>query len=160
MSENLRLAPMTEAQFAAYVGHACEDYARTSPHYRDLPLERSLPEVREQFEKRLPQGAATPGFFLLTILLAENGAERPIGFFDIGRTTADPAKAYIWNIELDASVRGRGLGKAALAAAEDFLRAQGIRKVGLNVFADNTVARKLYDQAGYAITQMNMEKKL
>ena len=156
----MRLETMTEAQFSAYAEYTCENYARTSPHYRDIPLERSLPEVKRDFMKRLHAGPATPGFFLLAVLLREEGNEKQIGFFDIGRNSADPKKAYIWNVELDASVRGRGFGKRALALAEDYLRARDITRVGLNVFADNSVARKLYDSAGFKVTQMNMEKKL
>jgi len=158
--DDLRLETMTAEQYAAYAAYACENYARTSPHYRDIPLERSLPEVKRDFAKRLHAGAATPGFFLLAILLRENGTERQIGFFDIGRISPDPTRAYIWNVELDASVRGRGFGKRALSLAEDYLRARDITRVGLNVFADNAVARKLYEGAGFAVTQMNMEKWL
>jgi len=160
MSDEIYLAPMTEAQFAIYAAYTCENYARTSPNYRDVPLESALSEVREAFTNRLPDGPRTADYFLLTIFLREGGGDRQIGFFDIGRTKRDLTKAYSWNVVLDAGFRGKGYGKRALNQAEELLRKQGITRVGLNVFSDNVAARALYEQSGFKVTQMNMEKSI
>lgn len=160
MDSEIYLETMTDAQFEAYAKHTCASYARTSPNYRDVPFELALPEVEKQFRGRLPEGPRTKDAFLLAILLREGEQNRQIGFFDIGRTKLHSEKAYIWNVELDSTVRGRGFGKRALALAEEFLRQKGIKRVGLNVFAENTVARALYEAAGFTVTQMNMEKEI
>jgi RimJ/RimL family protein N-acetyltransferase len=157
---SLRLDPMTDTQFASYVEATCADYARTSPHYRDRPLPEALAEVRESFENRLPRGRSTPGSHFLAVILTDESGEHQVGHFEIGETPTGSKKVYIWSVAIDPEVRGRGLGKAAVRLALEYLRAQGYAKVGLNVFADNAVARKIYDDAGFVTTQMNMEKKL
>ncbi len=151
---------MTDGQFAAYAVATCEDYARTSPHYRDRPFAEADADVRAGFAKRLPEGPRTPGTYLLAILLSEGGAERQIGYLDIAENPLGSKSTYIYNIGLNEDVRGRGYGKSALALTEVFLRDRGYTKIGLNVFAGNAIARKIYDDAGFTITQMNMEKKL
>lgn len=156
----LALRPMTEAEFAAYAEASCADYARNSPHYRDRPLDETLPKVRAEFARRLPEGRATKGFLLLSVTLVEGGSERAVGSCEIGESPAGSRTVYIWNFVLDASVRGRGHGKRAFALVLERLRALGYAKVGLNVFADNAVARKIYEEAGFTVTQMNMERRL
>lgn len=151
---------MTEAEFAAYAESSCADYARNSPHYRDRPLDETLPKVRAEFGKRLPEGRATPGFLLLSVILSEGGAERAVGSFEIGEYPSGSRSVYVWNFALDPGVRGQGHGKRAFALVLEHLRVQGYAKVGLNVFADNVVARRIYEEAGFAVTQMNMERKL
>jgi len=47
------------------------------------------------------------------------------------------------------SQRGRGVGRALLAAAEDKARANGCCKLTLEVLDDNVGARRLYEQFGF-----------
>jgi RimJ/RimL family protein N-acetyltransferase len=45
--------------------------------------------------------------------------------------------------------RGRGIGSALLAAAEDWARRAGVRKLELHVFPHNEAALRLYERSGY-----------
>jgi ribosomal protein S18 acetylase RimI-like enzyme len=56
--------------------------------------------------------------------------------------------------------RGRGFGRAAMVLAEQEARRGGARRLGLNVFGTNTVARSLYESLGYEITELQMSKEL
>ena len=47
-------------------------------------------------------------------------------------------------------LRGRGIGAALLAAAEDEARARGAERLTLTVSADNADARRIYERHGYA----------
>ncbi len=160
MSSVLRLATMTDTQFTEYAAWTCEDYARTSPNFRDRPFEESFAEVKESFAKRLPEGPKTPGTFLLAVLVTAGAAEEQIGYLDIAENPRGSKSVYIFNIGLYDSARGKGFGKRALDAAEAYLKERGYTKIGLNVFADNEPAKKLYADAGYAPTQFNMVKKI
>ena len=56
--------------------------------------------------------------------------------------------------------RGKGYGRALLRAAERETARHGVRTIGLNVFGPNTVARNLYESAGYEVASLQMHKEL
>jgi RimJ/RimL family protein N-acetyltransferase len=71
-----------------------------------------------------------------------------------------PSGAWLYEIELDPAVRGRGLGRETMRAFEEHVRALGAEKVALNVFAGNEVARSLYRSLGYVEDAIHMSKPL
>ncbi|HEY1824825.1 MAG TPA: GNAT family N-acetyltransferase [Acidimicrobiales bacterium] len=66
---------------------------------------------------------------------------------------------WIYEIEISERFRGTGYGRPTLAAAEEFVRAQGGTRLGLNVFGTNAVARHLYEAAGYSVANIEMYKE-
>lgn len=56
---------------------------------------------------------------------------------------------YICSIALDAHVRGKGIGAALLAQAEELARERRFAKTSLIVVEGNEVARRLYETRGY-----------
>jgi ribosomal protein S18 acetylase RimI-like enzyme len=68
--------------------------------------------------------------------------------------------AYLYDIEIDAEHRGRGLGREALDLFEREARRRGFTVAGLNVFGSNEVARTLYRSAGYREMFVRMGKRL
>jgi ribosomal protein S18 acetylase RimI-like enzyme len=56
---------------------------------------------------------------------------------------------YLWDIEIEATARGRGVGRGAMLLLEERARALGAAWIELHVFAYNTVARGLYTSLGY-----------
>jgi ribosomal protein S18 acetylase RimI-like enzyme len=68
--------------------------------------------------------------------------------------------AWLYYIEVPESARGRGHGRAALAAVEARLARDGVREMGLNVLTGNEPARHLYSTAGYTETGVAMRKPL
>ena len=56
--------------------------------------------------------------------------------------------------------RGQGLRPALLLAAEQEAARRGEATIGLNVFGPNTVARNLYESAGYEVASLQMRKEL
>jgi GNAT superfamily N-acetyltransferase len=71
-----------------------------------------------------------------------------------------PGHAWLFEIVVDESVRGRGYGREALRLAEDEARSRGMTRIDLNVFAGNAVARSLYAGEGYAESSVHMGKPL
>jgi GNAT superfamily N-acetyltransferase len=57
--------------------------------------------------------------------------------------------AYISNLIVSEEAEGQGIGRALLAYAEAWARAEGYVTLSLNVFAQNTAARPLYQRAGF-----------
>jgi GNAT superfamily N-acetyltransferase len=71
-----------------------------------------------------------------------------------------PGSAWLFEIVLDESVRGRGYGREALRLAEEEARSRGMTRIDLNVFGGNAVARSLYASEGYAESSVHMGKAL
>ncbi len=110
-----------------------------------------------QFESMFPDGKARPGHLFWR--LEEDG--QPVGTLWIGpESAADPLTYWVWDIVLDETHRGRGLGREAMLLAEEQARAAGATTLGLTVFAHNSVARHLYDELGYAPISTRMSKPL
>ena len=65
---------------------------------------------------------------------------------------------WIYEIQVEEQLRGRGYGRAAMLLAEDEARRRGIDRVALNVFGGNEVARNLYRSLGYAEQAVTMSK--
>jgi RimJ/RimL family protein N-acetyltransferase len=101
-----------------------------------------------------PDGKPAPDNHLY-ILEDENG--EPIGRLWFAER---PYGLWLYGIELDERVRGRGLGRAAMLAFEEHARELGARKVTLNVFGGNSVARSLYASLGYLEEAVQMSKQL
>ncbi len=71
-----------------------------------------------------------------------------------------PAGVWLYEIELDERVRGRGLGREAMVVFEERARELGAKKITLNVFGGNEVARSLYRSLGYLEESVHMAKRL
>ncbi len=67
---------------------------------------------------------------------------------------------FIYDIVIDERVRGAGLGRRTMAAAERYVVAHGGRRLGLNVFGPNVVARHLYESMDYRVMAVSMFKDL
>jgi ribosomal protein S18 acetylase RimI-like enzyme len=61
----------------------------------------------------------------------------------------DGHRGWVYYVAVDPDHQGKDFGRAIMAAAEDWLRAQGLEKVMLMVRADNTKVRAFYDRLGY-----------
>jgi len=68
--------------------------------------------------------------------------------------------AYVQDLAVTASHRGKGLGSRLLAVAEDLARTAGVRWIRLSVLADNSNAVDAYDKAGFRPLFSIMEKPL
>lgn len=83
-------------------------------------------------------------------LLTDGG--RVEGAIVIDGAEADTRGAHLrWFIVSD-SLRGRGLGNALIAAAVDFCRQKGYKKIRLWTFQGLDAARHLYEKHGFRLT--------
>lgn len=57
--------------------------------------------------------------------------------------------AHIADLIVAAAAEGQGVGRALLSYAETWARDHGFTSLALSVFAQNTHARKVYQQAGF-----------
>lgn len=62
-----------------------------------------------------------------------------------------PGSYYLSTMGVDPAFRGKGAGKALMAAAEDKGRSLGFSQTSLLVSTDKDRARSLYERVGYAV---------
>ncbi len=155
----MHLRPMTEDEFAVYRPRVVREYAAEHVTAGDWPPDEALARSEAELDTLLPDGLATADTLLMT---ATDEAGVPVGITWVALThpRGAPDTAWVFDIEVLADHRGRGLGRALLAAVEAEVARLGIAHLGLNVFGSNTVARRLYESAGYAVVTQQMTKRL
>jgi ribosomal protein S18 acetylase RimI-like enzyme len=65
----------------------------------------------------------------------------------------DGHRGWVYYVATDPEYQGTGLGKAIMAAAENWLRARGVWKVQLLVREGNDRVRQFYEHLGYRDTR-------
>ncbi|MET9498506.1 GNAT family N-acetyltransferase [Streptomyces sp. NPDC006552] len=143
---------MTEAEFGPWLTRARERYARTVVERGASPQEARAKAERDHLAL-LPGGIATPDV-LISVL--EHDA-RQVGTLWLAQRSDG---AYVYDIEVDPGHRGRGHGRTLMLAAEADSLAAGATRIGLNVFAGNTPALRLYTSLGYTPTRHHLYKHL
>lgn len=153
------LEPMTEAEFGGYLEHAIADYAEEKVKAGNWLPEGALEKSAQEFHKLLPEGVASAGQHLFSVVDGETGERVGMIWFVASGSGQQPF-AFIYDFRIDEAYQGRGYGKAALLALENEVRARGLGAISLHVFGHNQVARALYDKLGYEVTNLNMTKRL
>lgn len=153
---DVKIVPVNDTEFSEWL-------AASKINYRDenikngMTFEEAQKKSDDDFERYLPEGRASKDQYIFSI---KAGADL-VGTLWFGvRGAADNRKAFIFDIVLNEKARGKGYGKQAMIQLEDEVRKLGLRHIGLHVFGHNTIARNLYQNLGYEITNLNMEKVL
>jgi len=80
-----------------------------------------------------------------TVLLGRD-AGAPVASVLVGH---DGHRGWVYYVSVDPDQRGKGYGRAIMAAAEDWLRGRGIEKLQLMVRGDNEKVHAFYQALGY-----------
>jgi GNAT superfamily N-acetyltransferase len=147
-----RARPMSDVEFDQW--HAME-----SEHYARSWIERGVPEAeayakaRRDHERFLPQGLHTENV-MFSVLEHEGLA---VGTLWLAMRED---RAYVFDVRADTAHRGRGHGRTLMLLAEAQALAAGRHLLGLNVFAGNAPAERLYESLGYEATRYALSKPL
>ncbi|WP_328870076.1 GNAT family N-acetyltransferase [Streptomyces sp. NBC_00287] len=152
LPEGSRGRPMTSAEYEPWVEHGNAEYARSWIE-RGVPEDQAWAKSVSDHAKLLPRGLDTEGM-LISVLEHEGETVGALWLSVAGD------KAYVFDVEADARFRGRGHGRTLMLLAEAQAVAAGQRVIGLNVFADNTPAERLYTSLGYVPVGYSMYKNL
>ncbi|MFE9042132.1 GNAT family N-acetyltransferase [Streptomyces sp. NPDC012421] len=149
--------PMTDVEYAGWEAEARESFARSWMD-RGVPEAQARAKAEASHRELLPRGLATPGTAIRVAVL--DG--RVAGHVWTGVRVLEPgvSAGYVYRVEVDAELRGRGYGRALMLVAERMTREAGETLLGLHVFADNTPAVRLYESLGYRTTFVNSAKPL
>ncbi len=113
----------------------------------------SLVQRNELFPNDVP---ATDQFIMNVI-----DDDRVVGTMWIGRPLSGSRETwFVFDVEIGKEFRGKGIGRAAMEAAEEWTRDRNGTRLELNVFGPNLSARLLYDSLGYEVMATAMFKDL
>jgi len=84
-----------------------------------------------------------------TVLVADR-AGRIVATAMLGE---DGHRGWVYYVAADPSLKGAGLGRRIMEAAENWLAGRGVWKVQLLVREDNSAARRFYEHLGYRDTR-------
>ncbi|MEV7286626.1 GNAT family N-acetyltransferase [Streptomyces sp. NPDC093252] len=144
--------PMTGTEFDTWYATALRTYARTWTE-RGVPADQADAKSRRDHEGLLPHGNASEN--MLLSVLEHRGT--PVGTLWLA---LQDEQAYIYDVETAAAYRGHGHGRSLMLLAETQTLASARRRIGLNVFAGNTPAERLYDSLGYVPIERSLFKPL
>jgi len=145
----LAVSPMEYREFvAAQIAEFADQKVRAG-QWRPTDAESLSRHVVEGF---LPAAGPTPGHRVLKAI--DEGGER-VGWIWVGPPPVKPLnvphRRWLYQITVEPTMQGRGVGRAMLDRLERDLAADGVQELYLNVFRWNVAARSLYDSAGYEV---------
>lgn len=166
---SVTLVDKTPEQLAEWLPLANSLYEQARIDAGDSPEEAAVAAASSR-ERFFPDGAPIDGHRIFTITVGDDNSDSDsdegsdAGWLWIG-PTADASESgatdwWIWDIEVHAAFRRRGIAEATMLLAEGVARAAGVTAIGLNVFGGNDTARRLYDRVGYGVTSVHMRKAL
>lgn len=149
---------MQEPEFTTYLKRAINDYAQDKVDAGNWQPSEALEKSRQGYQSLLPEGVSSKDNYLFRI---ENEQGTYLGMIWFKADFEGPKPtAFIYDFVIEEAYRRKGYGKQALLALEEKVKALEIDTLALHVFGHNKGARKLYEQVGYEITNINMAKKL
>jgi aminoglycoside 6'-N-acetyltransferase I len=142
------------------------DLDQLAPMWHDLWPDSSVEEHAAELRLLLAGKAALT--MPHTILVAETGEEKLVGFVEVDlRSHADgcnPAQAvgYLEGWSVAQNHRERGIGKTLLAKAEDWARSHGCVEMASDALIDNELSQHAHGALGFEVVDrcVHYRKKL
>ncbi len=153
------LRPMSDEEYRSWYDVAQAEYAQGHAASGYITLAEAQQMAAKEFADLLPQGPATAGQHLFTIADALSGESVGMIWF-AERGAPQVPHAFIYDLVIWESQRGKGYGKAAMQAIEPEVLALGLHRIALHVFGSNAPAIGLYEGTGYQTTNRLMAKEL
>jgi ribosomal protein S18 acetylase RimI-like enzyme len=154
----IRLEPMTEAEFQAFLQPAIAEYAAEHVRGGRWSPEESLEESRKEYKQLLPDGLHTAKQHLFSIRDDAGAKVGMIWFAE--RELGANRTAFIYDIRIEAAFQRRGYATQAFRVLEPLVRSMGMSAISLHVFGHNTAARALYEKLGFETTNVLMTKTI
>lgn len=150
----VKLVLMNSNEFQKYMSSAIDNYAKEKTLSGNWTIEESITNAELEFNRLLPEGEKTHNHYLFTI----QADDHLVGMIWLAKKLDE--QGFIYDINIGESHQGLGYGKETMKLIEEFSASIGIKKIGLQVFGHNKVARGLYESLGYKVTNLKMAKEI
>ncbi len=151
----LQFQPMSDQDYTDWLAILIPDFAAEKVASGAWTKADSLKKAQASTAELLPQGRDTSNQYMFTLVLMPE-AHR-VGYLWFGRYEQS---AYLYDIYITPDHRRMGYGRQAMQLLETAASERGFTAIALHVFGKNRIARDLYRQQGFEITDLTMRKKL
>jgi len=149
---NISIEDFTQADFEDYMDYAIDQYAASNIKSGRWTTEEARTKSQKQFDYLLKDGLNSEGHVFWKVCL--NG--KKIGIFWFYLNPKDLNNVFVYDAEIKLEYQNQGIGTYTFSIVRERLKALGVRKIGLNVFAHNAGAFRLYERLGFEVTSYNM----
>jgi ribosomal protein S18 acetylase RimI-like enzyme len=154
---SVKLVEMTTEEFTRRREPMVRQYAQVTAAAGGMTVVEAEALAERETARSLPDGPRSAGELLRTAWV--DGEE--VGWIWVSRPgRLGPGLAWIDDILVDEKYRSHGHGQAIIEAIEAELVEAGVPRLGLNVFGDNDVARRLYERLGFEVIQQQRSRPL
>ncbi|MER6070011.1 GNAT family N-acetyltransferase [Streptomyces sp. NPDC001817] len=140
--------PMTQAEYPHWLASEKASYVGDIVRSGALSTEEAERKSDRDFAGLIPQGLATPDNTFL--VLEAEGEQIGTGWLKHGHL---PGVTYGYSLYIQEQHRGKGYGRAAMAAGELATLEAGDTALMFTVWGGNEVAMNLYTSAGYHVVE-------
>jgi len=154
----VRLVPMNKKEFEAMRAVGVKRYADENVKVGYWKPGEALQRSETVHANLLPDGLRTEGHHFYKALDVDS--DERVGQLWLRVEPGEDRKGFIYDVFIDEDKRGKGYGRAMMAAIETKAKRMKIDSLALHVFAYNDVARHLYETLGYEVKSLNMMKVL
>lgn len=154
----IKLRRMTQLEYDAYYAGSLKSLASELARAYDLDPEDGMKEAAKSFASLLPDGRIDVPDQYLYVIEADRTSVGVL-WFHLRRARKVP-EAYLLDIVIDETHRGKGYARAAMQELEREARALGAGRIALNVFEHNQVAQRMYMRLGFEVGGRTMFKRL
>ncbi len=155
----IRLVPMNETDFQAYLAFAIPDYAQEHVQSGRWSAEEALEQAQKQYQQLLPDGLQSKQQYFYSLQDEQQASKVGMLWFALEERGKAPI-VFVYDVMIYEQFRRRGYGEQAFRAIESIARELGATNITLHVFGHNIAARAMYEKLGYAPTNIVMTKPL
>jgi ribosomal protein S18 acetylase RimI-like enzyme len=154
----LRLRPVAEDDVASFVTSTREAYTLAMVEEAGMGEEEARAKAEQDFRILVPEGHPLAGQHLFVVERTETN--EAIGRVWLGERFPGQPIGVVYDIEIEARFRGRGLGRETMLLLEEEARRRGFTEIRLNVWGGNEIARSLYRSLEYLEFAVAMRKRI
>lgn len=155
----LILVPLSDAEREAFIAEDIAGYAEQQIRDAGWRPPDALDRARTELLPLLRREHAHAGDDRLWTALGPDRSAVGWLWTQPPQPAMPAGSAFLYQITVRQALRGRGYGRAMLAALEAQLRLDGVDVLELNVNDGNTVARRLYESSGYTLVEQLTGKR-
>jgi ribosomal protein S18 acetylase RimI-like enzyme len=158
---DIRLRPLRGDEFPGLLEDMRKEYVRGMVDEAGMSPEQAEAKARADHGALFPDGVPQANHRIAVLEDVTSAERRGYLFWAVRQPPGSENKhAYLFELYVDESFRGRGLGRRALELLEAEARAEGLPAIDLNVWGGNEAARALYRAAGFSERAVFMSKEL